>query len=87
MEKDVRFRKRPVVIDAITAAEVLDAASAGGFSAKSRTVPEWIVAAFEGMVYALKRFGGAVATVIPLTYDRARLVLSRTDPGFYDDGW
>lgn len=38
-------------------------------------------------VYALKRFGVAVATVIELTYGRARIVISRTDPSFYDDGW
>lgn len=39
-------------------------------------------------VYALKRFdGGAVATVIELTYGRARIVISRTDLSYYDDGW
>lgn len=38
-------------------------------------------------VFALKRFGEAVATVVELTYGRARIVISRSDPSFYDDGW
>lgn len=38
-------------------------------------------------VYALKRFGVAVATVIELTYGRARIVISKTDLTYYDDGW
>ena len=39
-------------------------------------------------VHALKRFdGGAIATVIPLTYGRARITISRLHPRFYDDTW
>lgn len=53
-----RFRKKPVVIEAISAAEVLAAASAGGFSAKSRTVPEWIVQAFEQAVLGFEGSDG-----------------------------
>lgn len=36
-------------------------------------------------VIALKRFGGAVATIVPLTYGRARITISRSHPSFYDD--
>jgi hypothetical protein len=39
-------------------------------------------------VYAQRRFDGAKqATIIPLTFGRARIVLSLTGPGYYDDGW
>lgn len=41
-------------------------------------------------VYGLKRFGeGAVplATIIPLTFGRARICLSKTDPQYYDNTW
>lgn len=39
-------------------------------------------------VFALKRFAdGAVATVIELTFGRARIVISRSHPSYYDDGW
>lgn len=41
-----------------------------------------------GDCYALKRFeGGRVATIIPLTFGRARLCISNTDPVWYDDTW
>ena len=36
-------------------------------------------------VYSLKRFGGAVATVIPLTFGRARITISRHSVSCYDD--
>jgi hypothetical protein len=39
-------------------------------------------------VYALKRFEApAIATVIPLTFGRARICLSKTDPQYYDNTW
>ncbi len=39
-------------------------------------------------VYAQKRFDGdRQATVIPLTFGRARICLSNHDPRHYDDGW
>ena len=37
--------------------------------------------------YALKRFGSAVATIVPLTFGRARICLSKTDPQYYDTTW
>lgn len=41
-----------------------------------------------GEVYAQKRFDGTrQATIIPLTFGRARIVLSERDPAYYDDGW
>jgi hypothetical protein len=41
-----------------------------------------------GDVYAQKRFEGTKqATIVPLTFGRARIVLSLTDPRYYDDGW
>lgn len=47
----MKFRKKPVVIEAMLAGEVLDGASSGRFSVKAvdRIAP-WIVEAFEDMV-------------------------------------
>lgn len=39
-------------------------------------------------VFGLKRFEGkALATIIPLTFGRARICLSKTDPQYYDNTW
>lgn len=46
-----KYRKKPVVIDAILAREVLDGASSGRFSRRDPDpVPGWIVDAFEAAV-------------------------------------
>ena len=43
---------------------------------------------FGELVYGLKRFTApAIATIIPLTFGRARICLSKTDPQYYDNTW
>jgi len=47
----VKFRKKPVVIEAILASEVLDGADAGRFSRNSvNPIEPWVVDAFEQMI-------------------------------------
>lgn len=51
----MKFRKKPVVIDAIRASEVLDGATAGRFSPSTlrddqELMPDWIIDAFQRMV-------------------------------------
>lgn len=60
----MKYRKKPVIVDAILASEVMDAASSGGFSAKSRTVPEWVVEAFEAGVIGFQSGGGKQCVLI-----------------------
>jgi hypothetical protein len=51
-----KFRKKPVVIDAILAGEVLDGASSGRFSWKAKDpIADWIKAAYDNRVIGFEK--------------------------------